>query len=101
MYISGGENVYPAEVENCLYQMDAITEVAVIGVPCERFGETGCAYVVLKQGSTLELGDIQAHVSDKLAKFKHPGHLRFVDELPRTASGKVQKFILRENFGAG
>jgi len=100
MYISGGENVYPAEVENCLYQMDAITEVAVIGVPCDRFGETGCAYVVLKEGSALELGDIQAHVSDKLAKFKHPGHLRFLDELPRTASGKVQKFILRESFSA-
>ena len=100
MYISGGENVYPAEVENCLYQMEQITEVAVIGVPCERFGETGCAYVVLKEGSTLELGDIRAHVSDKIAKYKHPGHLRFLDELPRTASGKVQKFMLREQFSA-
>ena len=101
MYISGGENVYPAEIENVLYQMDDIAEVAVIGVPDERFGETGCAYVVLKEGCALELGDLQAHVSDKMAKFKHPNHIRFLDELPRTASGKVQKFVLREQFKAG
>ncbi len=101
MYISGGENVYPAEIENCLYQMEDIAEVAVIGVPHEKFGETGCAYVVLKDGASMELGDLQGHVSDKLAKFKHPNHIRFLDELPRTASGKVQKFILREQFENG
>lgn len=96
MYISGGENVYPAEVENLLYQMDAIAEASVIGVPCERFGETGCVVAVVKEGASLTLEDILAHVGDKLAKFKQPGHLHFMEELPRTATGKVQKFELRK-----
>ncbi len=100
MYISGGENVYPAEIENVLFQMPQIREAAVIGVPCDKFGETGCVYAALNKGSELELIEVQAHVATQLAKFKHPNHLRIVSELPRTASGKVQKFILRENFNA-
>ena len=100
MYISGGENVYPAEIENVLYQLPQITEVAVIGVPCDRFGETGCVYAAVKKGTELVLEEVQAHVSAQLAKFKHPSHLRIVKELPRTASGKVQKFILRDQFSS-
>ncbi len=100
MYISGGENVYPAEVENVLFQMPEIAEVAVIGVPCEKFGETGCVYAALKPNQTLELETVQTHVTAQLAKFKHPRHLRIVKELPRTATGKVQKFILRDQFGS-
>ena len=98
MYISGGENVYPAEIENLLYQMDAIAEVAVIGVPDERFGETGCVVAVVKAGQTLTLEDISAHISDKLAKFKCPSHLHLMDELPRNATGKVLKFELRKSI---
>ena len=97
MYISGGENVYPAEIENLLYQMDAIAEVAVIGVPDERFGETGCVVAVVKPEATLTLEDITAHVCDKLAKFKCPNHLHLMDELPRNATGKVLKFELRKS----
>ncbi len=100
MYISGGENVYPAEIENLLYQMDAIAEVAVIGVPDARFGETGCVVAVTKPDATLTLDDITAHVCDKLAKFKCPNHLHLMDALPRNATGKVLKFELRKSVPA-
>lgn len=96
MYISGGENVYPAEIENLLYQMDQIAEVAVIGVPDERFGETGCVVAVTKPGETLTLEQITAHICDKLAKFKCPSYLHMVEALPRNATGKVLKFELRK-----
>lgn len=96
MYISGGENVYPAEVEACIGELDAILEVAVIGVPHERWGETGCAVAVLKEGCDLSLTDLREHCSRSLAKYKHPGHLVFMDALPRNATGKVKKFELRE-----
>ena len=98
MYISGGENVYPAEIENLLYQMDSITEVAVIGVPDERFGETGCVVAVVKPGKSLTLEDINDHICDKLAKFKCPNHLHLVEALPRNATGKVLKFELRKTI---
>ena len=97
MYISGGENVYPAEIENLLYQMEQIAEVAVIGVPDERFGETGCVVAVVKKGETLTMDDVTAHVCDKLAKFKCPSHLHLMDVLPRNATGKVLKFELRKS----
>ena len=96
MYISGGENVYPAEVENILYEMDAIAEVAVIGVPDAKFGETGCVVAVLKPEANLTLGDITNYICDRLAKFKCPSHLHLIDALPRNATGKVLKFQLRE-----
>jgi len=98
MYISGGENVYPAEVENVLYELSDIREVAVIGVPDERWGETGCAVVALQDGAGLSADDIRAHCADKLARFKHPTHVVFTDALPRNATGKVLKFQLRESI---
>jgi len=97
MYISGGENVYPAEIENILYEMDAIAEVAVIGVPDERFGETGCVVAVVKEGQNLTLDDITNHVCDRLAKFKCPNYLHIIDILPRNGTGKVLKFELRQS----
>ena len=97
MYISGGENVYPAEIENILYQLQDIREVAVIGVPDERWGETGCAVVALQDGADLTAEAILAHCRDKLARFKHPNHVVFVDALPRNATGKVLKFELRKS----
>lgn len=96
MYISGGENVYPAEIENILYQMPQIVEVAVIGVTDEKFGETGCACAVVKEGETLSLEDILAHVDGKLASFKKPKFLHCMTELPRGGTGKVLKFELRK-----
>ncbi len=98
MYISGGENVYPAEVENTLYEMEQIAEVAVIGVEDSRWGEVGCAVVALKEGTSLTIDDLLAHCQGKLATFKQPAHLAVVEALPRNATGKVLKFQLRESI---
>lgn len=96
MYISGGENVYPAEVEGVLYELEAIQEVAVIGVEDEKWGETGCAIVVLCDGQSLTIEAVRAHCDKKLARYKHPMHMVAMDVLPRNATGKVKKFELRE-----
>ena len=98
MYISGGENVYPAEVENVLYDLEEIAEVAVIGVPDSRWGETGCVVVVFKDNKTLSLADIVRHCEGRLAKFKQPAHMIIIDILPRNATGKVLKFELRQSL---
>lgn len=95
MYISGGENVYPAEVENVLYQITGIAEVAVIGVPDERWGEVGKAVVVLKPEAVVTAADIASHCVANLAKYKVPKHLEFVTELPHNATGKILKRELR------
>ena len=79
MYISGGENVYPAEVENVLFQLPQVADAAIIGVPNERWGEVGMAIVVRKEGQALEEGDIIRHCLGKLAKFKVPQSVTFVD----------------------
>lgn len=98
MYISGGENVYPAEIENILYDIPAIREVAVIGLPDAKWGETGCVVAALNDSGTLTLAEVQAHCRERLARFKHPARLEIVDALPRNATGKVLKFELRAMF---
>ena len=98
MYISGGENVYPAEVENVLYQIPQIAEAAIIGVPDERWGETGKAILVLKVGEVLEEKDVISHCLENLAKFKVPQSVEFIEALPRNATGKVLKRTLRDEF---
>ena len=98
MYISGGENVYPAEVENVIYQLPQIAEAAVIGVPDERWGETGKVFISLKEGQTIEEKDIIEHCLKNLAKFKVPQSVEFIDLLPRNATGKVLKRELREEI---
>jgi fatty-acyl-CoA synthase len=98
MYISGGENVYPAEVENVLHQLSAIAEAAVIGIPDPQWGEVGLAIVAVKGGKTISEADIFAHCAANLARFKCPRQIRFVDALPRNATGKIHKPTLRENF---
>jgi fatty-acyl-CoA synthase len=100
MYISGGENVYPAEVENVLHQLSAIAEAAVIGIPSEQWGEVGMAIVALKPGHTLAPAEIQAHCAANLARFKCPRLIEFVDVLPRNATGKIHKPTLRKQFSA-
>lgn len=100
MFISGGENVYPAEVENAIYEMTQIAENAVVGIKDERWGEVGKAFVVLKPGHTLEAGDIMAHLNERLAKYKIPKQVVFLDQLPRNAAGKVLKTDLRDNFSS-
>ena len=98
MYISGGENVYPAEVESVLHQLDAIAEAAIIGVPDAQWGEVGLAIVAVKPGHSLTETAIQAHCAANLARFKCPRLIRFVDALPRNATGKIHKPTLRKDF---
>jgi len=96
MYISGGENVYPVEIENVLYEMDAIREVCVIGVTDKNWGETGCVVAAPHEGKTISLEAILDHCRDRLAKYKLPSHLVTTDVLPRNATGKVLKYQLRQ-----
>jgi len=98
MYISGGENVYPAEIEDVLYRLPEVAEAASIGVPDERWGETGKAILVLKPGQTLEADAVIAHCLANLAKFKVPASVEFIDALPRNATGKVLKRVLRDRY---
>jgi len=97
MYISGGENVYPAEIEGLLYEMPQITEVAVIGVSDPKWGEIGCVCAVVKEGESLSLDDILTHLEGRLAKYKQPGYLHILPVLPRGGTGKVLKFELRKS----
>ncbi len=98
MYISGGENVYPAEVEAVLHEHPAVTEAAVIAVPDPRWGESGLAVVVLRGGAGASAADIQDFCSGRLAKFKVPAHVRFTEALPRSGMNKVLKTELRDRF---
>jgi len=98
MYISGGENVYPAEVENVLFQIPQVADAAIIGVPNERWGEVGMAIIVRKTDQDLAEGDVIQHCLGRLAKFKVPQSVAFVDVLPRNATGKVLKRELRVQF---
>jgi fatty-acyl-CoA synthase len=99
MFISGGENVYPAEVENVIYQHPAVSEVAVIGVPHPKWQEVGRAVVVVKEGQELTEDEIISFCQGKLARYKIPKSVVFVEALPRTAAGKVLKRELRETLG--
>jgi fatty-acyl-CoA synthase len=95
MYISGGENVYPAEVEAAIAELTAVAECAIVGVPDEQWGEVGRAYIVPVSGQTLTEADVRQHCLHRLAKYKIPKSIVITDILPRTASGKVQKHLLR------
>lgn len=96
MYISGGENVYPAEVENTIYELTQVAEAAVIGVKDKTWGEVGRAIVVLKPGKTLTEAEVLDFLKKRLAKYKIPKSVVFVGQLPRNAAGKVLKNQLRE-----
>lgn len=100
MIRSGGENIYAAEIEDVLYRHDKIHEVAIVGIPDERFIEAVCAVVVKKEGVSLTADEVIHHCVQHLANYKKPRKVVFVDELPRTPSGKIQKYLLRETYGA-
>lgn len=100
MIVSGGENVYPAEVENVLTACDKIAEVAIIGVPDEQWGEAVKAIVVRTPGSDISAKDIAAYAREHIAAFKCPKSIDFVDSIPRNPAGKVLKKILREPYWA-
>ena len=98
MVISGGENIYPAEVESILYGHPAVLEVAVIGLPDDKWGEAVVAIVALNEGSKLTLEALRDFAGESLARYKLPSQLHFIDMLPRNPAGKVQKFKLKEQF---
>jgi fatty-acyl-CoA synthase len=100
MYISGGENVYPAEVEGVLHEHPAVADAAVVGVPDERWGETGLAFVVLADRAETSAEELLAHCRARLAKFKVPREVRFVGSLPRSGMDKVQKSELLKEVTA-
>ncbi|MDO9355365.1 MAG: AMP-binding protein, partial [Solirubrobacteraceae bacterium] len=94
--ISGGENISTVEVEGTIMAHPAVTDVAVIGIPSDRWGETPKAFVVLGPGAEATAEEIIEHVRGRIARFKAPSAVEFLEALPRTSTGKVQKFELRE-----
>jgi acyl-CoA synthetase (AMP-forming)/AMP-acid ligase II len=99
MFITGGFNCYPAEIENLMYRHPGIAQVAVIGIPDERLGEVGMAYVVPRPGATLEPDALIAWCREQMANYKVPRRVEIVSDLPTNASGKVLKYELRERVG--
>ena len=98
MIIRGGENIYPREVEEFLYQHPAISEVQVFGIPHEKMGEEVCAWVQLNEGQSMTEDELKAFCQDQITHFKIPRHVRFVTEYPMTVTGKIQKFVMRDQM---
>lgn len=96
MIIRGGENIYPKEIEECLYTCDKVSDVQVIGVPSEAYGEEVMACVILKEGEEMTEEEVKEFVGERMAKHKVPRYVRFVDSFPTNAAGKIQKFKMRE-----
>jgi fatty-acyl-CoA synthase len=96
MIIRGGENIYPREIEEYLFQHPKIQEVAVFGVPDERYGEAVAAWIRLVEGETADADEIRDYCIEQIAYYKVPKHIIIVDEFPMTVTGKIQKFIMRE-----
>jgi acyl-CoA synthetase (AMP-forming)/AMP-acid ligase II len=103
MYVTGGFNAYPAEIESVLRAYPGVDQVAVIGIPDERLGEVGCAYVVLAPGASGDdvVAGLAAWSRDQLANYKVPRVVKVVDALPSNAAGKVLKRELRQLFAKG
>jgi fatty-acyl-CoA synthase len=98
MFISGGENVYPAEVESALHEHPRVQDAAVVGVPDERWGEVGAAFVVTAHGSEWSEQTIRDALTARIAAFKVPRYVSFVEQLPKTVTGKVQRQELRASL---
>ena len=96
MVIRGGENIYPREIEEFLYSHPHIQDVQVIGVPDEKYGEELCAWVKLREGQVITADEVRAFCKGQIAHYKVPRHIRFVDEFPMTITGKIQKYIMRQ-----
>jgi fatty-acyl-CoA synthase len=100
MIIRGGENIYPREIEEFLYTMQGIKDVQVIGIPDEKYGEIVGAFVIRDDELDITEEDVMDYASTKIARYKVPKHVFFIDNFPLTASGKIQKFKLREQATA-
>ena len=101
MVISGGVNIYPAEIEACLLSLPGVRDCAVFGIPDEEFGEALAAHVEPKEGAELSQEDVRAYVREHLASYKTPRVVEFSDSLPREDSGKIFKRRLREPYWKG
>ncbi len=100
MIIRGGENIFPREIEDVLFAHPSVADVAVVGIPDDRWGEVVAAFVRSADGAALDEVVLRAHCRDRLAPYKTPQHRVEVSEFPLTASGKVQKFKLRDGFSS-
>ena len=98
MVIRGGENVYPREIEEFLFRMPQVQSVQVFGVPDAKYGEELCAWIVVKPGQTCTEQQVRDFCRDQIAHYKVPRYIRFVDEMPMTITGKVQKFVMRDRM---
>ena len=98
MVIRGGENIYPREIEEFLYRHDKIQDVQVFGVPDDKYGEELCAWICLKEGREASAEEIKEFCKGQIAHYKIPRYIRFVDEFPMTVTGKIQKFIMRDDM---
>jgi fatty-acyl-CoA synthase len=98
MVIRGGENIYPREIEEYLYNHPAVSDVQVIGVPDAKYGEELCAWIILKPGAEAEPDQIREFCRGRIAHYKVPRYIRFVDAFPMTITGKIQKFVMRETM---
>ena len=101
MILTGGYNVYPTEIENAISALPEVEEVAVVGIPDERWGETIKAVVVVSPGSTLDADAVLAACRARLADYKKPRSIEFVDALPKTGSGKIMRRQIRDAHWAG
>jgi fatty-acyl-CoA synthase len=104
LIIRGGENIYPREVEDVLYEHPAVVNAAVVGLPDQEWGEVVAAFVQVRPGQSADSrqlrAQLEAHCRERLAGYKIPRVWQFVDELPQTSSGKIQKFVLRDMYAA-
>ena len=98
MLIRGGENIFPREIEEFLYQHPKIQDVSVFGVPDDRLGEEICAWIRLREGEQLTENEVRAFCKGELAHFKVPRYIRMVTEFPMTVTGKLQKFVMRDRM---
>jgi fatty-acyl-CoA synthase len=94
MFISGGENIYPAEIERVLYAHEAVAEAAVIGIPDTQWGEVGKAYIALKAASVLDVEEIRSYCRQRLAAYKVPKYVEFIEALPKNDAGKINRKML-------
>ena len=101
MLVSGAENVYPVEIENALYQHEAVAECAVFGIPHERWGEVPAAHIVLSADASISVNELIDFCASRIARFKRPRIIKFVDSLPKTPVGKIRKNELRAPYWEG
>lgn len=101
MIIRGGENIFPKEIEDFLNAHPDVVETHVIGVPDERMGEELCAFIRVHEGSSLSADTLKTYCKGKIAHFKIPKYVKIVDDFPKTTSGKIQKFKLKEIYDKG